>query len=116
MRRVLALAVLVAGCSSSAREPRSTYISVGTDALTSVRAAAAAHGDYADVLEANGEVAVLAVDDGDLEAIAHVMHEEFRRCGGFIVHDSLADAHAALQAPATVAAVDYTIDHAPVVE
>jgi bacterial leucyl aminopeptidase len=59
---------------------------------------------------------VLEVDANELDNISHLMHEQFGRCGGFLAHDSLADARAALTPAPSAAAIDYTIDHAPVVE
>ncbi|HEY5925049.1 MAG TPA: M20/M25/M40 family metallo-hydrolase [Kofleriaceae bacterium] len=114
MRIALTVSLLVAACGDSSA-PERVYISVGSDAVTSVRAVAAMQGAPAEVLEAGGDVAVLAVEPGELDDISHVMHEEFGRCGGFMAHDSLADARAALH-PQPQLVVDYTIDHRPVVE
>jgi len=69
----------------------------------------------------NTPVAVLRIDDGGLEPLSAIMHERFHRCGGFLVHDSLADAHAALAAASAPAAaalrpgLDYTLDRAAAV-
>ena len=115
MRKALAVLLFATACSG-AREPERVYISVGADALSDVRALAAKQGQYADVLASGNEVAVLAVDANELDDISHLMHEQYGRCGGFIAHDSLEDARAALTPPPRVAAIDYTIDHAPVVD
>jgi leucyl aminopeptidase len=116
MRTAIVTALCIAGCARSP-EPRhhEVYVTVGADAASAVQQFAALHGDHAELLAATGEVAVMRVDGDDLEALSQLMHEEFHRCGGFMVHDSLADARAALQPP-VMAKVDYTIDHAPVVQ
>ena len=111
--RIALAALLLAACG--AREPERVYISVGTDALQSVRAVAAVEGAPAELIEADADVAILAVEPGELEDISKVMHEQFGRCGGFLAHDSLGDAHAALH-PLAAQPVDYTIDHGPVVQ
>ena len=114
MRIALAVSLLVAACGDSSA-PERVYISVGSDAVASVRAVAAVQGAPAEVLATGNDIAVLAVEPDELDDISHVMHEEFARCGGFMAHDSLADAQAALQPAPQPLAVDYTIDHAPVV-
>jgi bacterial leucyl aminopeptidase len=115
MRKALAVLLLSTACGG-AREPERVYISVGADALTDVHALAAKQGHYADVLATGDQVGVLAVDADELDAISHLMHEQYGRCGGFLAHDSLAEAQAALTPPPKLAAIDYTIDHAPVVD
>jgi leucyl aminopeptidase len=126
---VLSLAatlVLAAACAPdgpSAGGPR--YVSIGADALDAARAVAARHGEQLSVLDTAGDVAVLALDEGDLEALSEQMHARHGRCGGFMLHDSLDDARASLRqraaelaAPAAAApavTVDYTLDQAAAV-
>ncbi len=111
--RIALAAVLLAACGGS-REPEHVYISIGTDAVNQVMTVAAREGAPPELLEAGEGVAVLAVEPGELEGISQLMHEQFGRCSGFLVHDSLADAQVSLH-PAAAAALDYTIDHEPVV-
>jgi leucyl aminopeptidase len=117
MRKGLLAALCIAGCST-AETPRSdaVYITVGRDAMGQVHRLAAVEGAHAELLATNDEVALLAVDADELDEISHLMHEEYQRCGGFMAHDSLADARAALLPAPEAKTVDYTIDHAPVVE
>jgi bacterial leucyl aminopeptidase len=112
MRHLAALALIV-GCSSG--EPAETgtrYITIGADAVATARSVS---GAQLDVLESNGEIAVLAVDAEDLEDISHAMHEQHHRCGGYMLHDSLEDARAALEAPPRPAPIEYTLDRAEAV-
>jgi len=112
MRLALA-ATLLAACGGS-REPERVYISIGTDAVAQVMTLAVHEGAPAKLLETGDDIAVLAVEPNELEGISQLMHEQFGRCSGFLVHDSLADAQASLH-PAAAPAIDYTIDHEPVV-
>ncbi|HEY5952001.1 MAG TPA: M20/M25/M40 family metallo-hydrolase [Kofleriaceae bacterium] len=118
MRRAVVAGLLglgLAGCAKSAERPAPIYISVGADAAAAVRVLAAGQGTYGELVASSPDVAVLEVDADELEAISQLMHEQFDRCGGFIVHDSMADARTALQPPVVTTHVDYSIDHAPVV-
>src|SRR5687768_3977212 len=103
--------LLLVGCSAASapeeRGPR--VISIGTDAVASVTA----HLDTEHVVEADGDAAVLEVDASELLELSHHMHERYGRCGGFMLHDSLADARADV---AAMKQIDYTITHGPVVK
>lgn len=44
------------------------------------------------------DVVISRVRQGDLESISHMLHEQFQRCSGFIVHDSREEAEAAADA------------------
>ncbi len=109
-----ALVALFLASSTAAADTR--YITVGTDALDTVSATATVY-----VAINDADIAVMAVDDKDLEAIARAMHERHGRCGGFMLHDSLDEAmqkdkkpkppiEYTLDQPATVNAVLATID------
>ncbi|MBL6989547.1 MAG: M20/M25/M40 family metallo-hydrolase [Bacteriovoracaceae bacterium] len=61
-----------------------------------------------------GEVSVAKIKADKVFKLSHIMHEDFKRCGGFVVHDSYAEAVLAGQAQASdvdqqVGLVDYTI-------
>ena len=115
MHRALVLAALVLGCAGSRDDSHTVYVTVGTDALASVTALAAKHGEPMRLLEANHEAALVALEDDELDQLSHLMHEQFDRCGGFMAHDSLADARAALQQPPPAVTPDYTLDRAAIV-
>ena len=110
-------AFLVALLASQTAAADTLYITVGADAIGTVTATAS----YANIHAADDQVAVLEVDETDLEAIAREMHERHGRCGGFMAHDTLADAmqndkkpnppiEYTLDQPATVLNVLGTID------
>src|SRR4051812_30826609 len=105
MRSAIVLAVVIAATPAAAA-PR--YISIGADALPAARDL----DPRVQLVEQAGEVDILAIDEEDLDALSVRMHEQFDRCGGFLVHDSLADAEAV--APARPGP-GYTIDRDAVV-
>lgn len=113
---VVALLGALAGCGRGREQPRTVYISIGTDAVSLVRELAARRGEPMQALAASDEIAVVAVEDNELEDIAHLMHDELRRCGGFMLHESVEDALAALRPAPMRGPVDYTLDRAAVVE
>ena len=117
MRTALLLVAAIVGSASwSAAAPAAgegrRYLTIGTDALATARAAVTGEGDVLEVLDADDEIAVVAVDDRDLEALSEQMHAVHHRCGGFLLHDTVEDARASLhlaRSPAP-AAIDYTLD------
>jgi leucyl aminopeptidase len=125
MRRVLILPAMIAGWASPApagagvdppAEVGPRYISIGADALDTARVVAAAHGETLDVIEADGDVAVVAFDAASFGDLSEQLHQRFHRCGGFALHDSLDDARASLHTHAHAGApIDYTLDHAEAV-
>src|SRR4051812_4146559 len=114
-RSVLVASLLAASASVAAAAPAAesgrTYISIGADALpTAFEVATADHATLAMVM-ANDDVAVLGIDSGELDHLTEAMHARHDRCGGFMVHDSLADALDAVGPAPQRAPLDYTIDH-----
>lgn len=128
----LASVVLVLGCVSAfakapeasaplAKAPaqdREVYITVGTDALEHVNSALAAQGLAAATLAGQkGEVTALRVRESQLNAISRELHAKANRCGGFIAHETEAEALHALsglssQQGMTASLVTYTTDNA----
>jgi leucyl aminopeptidase len=99
VRKALLLALLVA-CSNGGK---TVYVSV---------AASEVPAGHAVIEEADG-VAVVALRENEIDALAQREHE-LGKCGGFMEHDTLADARADLHV-ARENPVDYTLDRAPVV-
>ncbi|HEY6178142.1 MAG TPA: M20/M25/M40 family metallo-hydrolase, partial [Kofleriaceae bacterium] len=130
MRSVLAVLAAVVGCAGSPGDagpgpavegPR--YVSIARDAIDAALAVAERRGQSLQVLDLDADVALVEIDARDLEVLAEEMHARHDRCGGFMVHDSYAEARAAipvhtdpLHADPTHGergrpALDYTIDH-----
>jgi leucyl aminopeptidase len=121
MRASLVIACLLAGASPVIAQPSPvapagrTYLSIGSDALaTAFGVATADHATLA-MIAAGDERAVLAIDASELEHLSEAMHAQHDRCGGFIVHDSLGEALAAVARPPVRAPIEYTIDRGEVV-
>ena len=75
--------------SSSILSAETKFITIGKDALHSTKK----ENLLGKVFKAdNDHAAVVEVDSHDIEKLSHHMHEEFHRCGGFIVHDDLDEA------------------------
>ncbi len=59
---------------------------------------------------------VAQIKASQIDTLSHIMHKEFRRCGGFVAHSSEQQAKSAAQAKASsTRMVEYTIDNAEVV-
>ncbi|HEY0479047.1 MAG TPA: hypothetical protein VGD37_16125, partial [Kofleriaceae bacterium] len=111
MRSALILIATIAGCTGTVPDagaaPPETgrrHVSLGSDALDAARSVAARHGAPLEILETGAGVAVVELDAADLGRLAEEIHARHDRCGGFMVHDTLADAHAAVTAAAAFAA------------
>ncbi|HEU0031443.1 MAG TPA: M20/M25/M40 family metallo-hydrolase [Kofleriaceae bacterium] len=114
MRCALLLAASLVACGTSP-ESSTVYLSIGADALPTVRDLAARDGAQLHVLETDGEVAVVELPEAELEALAQQMHEQHHRCGGFIVHDSLDEARGALHVQQPARGPVYSLDRAAIV-
>lgn len=118
MHRISVLAAMVAAALGCARpdgdavERGTRVISVGADAAGNVLAVDKHSSMH--VLETDGNVAILEFDARYFDELSEMMHEEHHRCGGFMVHDSVADARIAFAPPAE-RVVEYTIDRPEIV-
>ncbi|MEO8702252.1 MAG: M20/M25/M40 family metallo-hydrolase [Kofleriaceae bacterium] len=112
MRSALTLLVAL-GCSSSAQAPAGKhFITLDRDGLAT---ASAVTQQKLFMPAASEHVAVIELGDEHLEALSERMHVEHHRCGGFVVHDTLEEALAALEPAPIAATFDYTIDRGSVV-
>jgi len=113
--RSLILAAAIAGCASRPADT-TRYISIDADAIETARTVAARHGARIEQVDGDANIAVIAIDAADLEPLSELMHQEHHRCGGFMLHESLEDAHAALLQPAFKDPIKYTLDRAALVQ
>ena len=86
MQNILFLTILF---SSTAFSGETKYITIGADAVNSAQKENLFHEI---IKNDNDEVAVILIDSSNIEKLSHHMHEEFHRCGGYIVHDDLNEA------------------------
>ncbi len=69
-------------------QAKDVYLTIGADALQNSQKSFS----EVKVLEQNSEIAVIKINEENIESLSHMMHENFNRCGGFIVHDSESEA------------------------
>jgi bacterial leucyl aminopeptidase len=110
MASLLAVSFLASSVPATA-DPEQVLITIGKDALPTVNDVI----DSATWSTGRGDVVMLPVDPEELEELSEAMHERHGRCGGFMVHDSRADALSALDPPPRELSIDYTIDRGDVV-
>lgn len=92
MRNLTLLLVMAMSLTAFASNEESIYVSIGSDALSTGQKAFTGF----EVIDDNGEVAVVKLDPKNVDQLSHLMHEDHHRCGGFIHHDSLEEALEAL--------------------
>jgi leucyl aminopeptidase len=106
-------AITFGGCHR--HEPERVYITIGADVAATAREVA--HGVAIETLhdsDGSGDVAIVEIDAGDAQALSERLHEVTDRCGGYMVHDSLEDARAAVHA-LDEEHPDYTLDRPEIV-
>ncbi|HEX6738619.1 MAG TPA: M20/M25/M40 family metallo-hydrolase [Vicinamibacteria bacterium] len=114
MRTLLSLILLAGGAlPATAQNETPLWITVGADALPVVKQAL---GAAPLAVETRGSVALLRVAPAALPRLSAALHDSFRRCPGFLAHDSREAALLALDGKARMRAaqaafVDYTIDN-----
>ncbi|WP_375760298.1 M20/M25/M40 family metallo-hydrolase [Corallococcus exercitus] len=114
----LAPVVVSLCCATASAESRDkeVYITIGSEAVTTVRSGFRTPGSAPTLVrEANG-VSVLKLTESQLGDVSAIMHAQYHRCAGFMAHDTQEEALAQL-APAqpTQSLVSYTLDNGPVV-
>ncbi|MCP3161414.1 M20/M25/M40 family metallo-hydrolase [Myxococcus qinghaiensis] len=121
MKRLASL-VLMLGCVSAFAKAseREVWITLGADALSEVNAAFIVAGAKVPSLAGQkGDVVALKLPESEIDRVSRVMHDKLNRCGGFVYHDTEAEALAAVagggQTHLSPLAVTYTLDNGPVV-
>ncbi len=84
---VLSVAVLSTGAFA-----KEIYVTIGSDAIDMSQKSLMT----ANAIATSSEITVLKINEKDIEKLSHLMHVNFNRCGGFIVHDSEQEAIAVL--------------------
>ena len=116
------LAAFVFICNRAFAGTDEHWVSVDAAELDVVAASAKVFNDRplnADVARVIEGVAILQLDDSQMEDLSRGMHENFHKCGGFVFHASEAEAVAWVErmrsAERETPAVTYTIDNQAVV-
>ena len=89
--KTLGKIVLMLGLVGMA-QAKEVYLTIGSDALQGSQKSFTG----VKVLDQNSEITVIKIDEKNIEALSHMMHEDFNRCGGFIVHESEEEAKSVL--------------------
>ena len=92
MKKLLWMILLSTSFATFAAQSPYVYITVGTDAVNKTQKSFFA----VQTIKQSAEISVLKIHIDQIDALSHMMHEEFHRCGGFIVHDSEEEALAVL--------------------
>jgi bacterial leucyl aminopeptidase len=114
MRRSILTALILAS-SVPAAWARPVHISIGADGLRTAFEVASTDHAALTVERMTNRAVVLSIDDSELERLSEAMHARFHRCGGFVVHDSLAEALADDAPPPVGTPIEYTLDRGEVV-
>jgi leucyl aminopeptidase len=85
---MMSLGIFFSGLISAQDVHKEVYVTIGTDAQQIANKALNA----SKVLTSQNGISLLKIDSSQIESLSHLMHEEFNRCGGFMFHDSLAEA------------------------
>ncbi|WP_338867066.1 M20/M25/M40 family metallo-hydrolase [Myxococcus stipitatus] len=99
MKRLIPFALFLMSPTAAfaGADDRELWISLGSDALAPVAEAFAREGWAMPAASlAKDDVTVIPVRESQLESIAHVMHEKFNRCAGFVTYESLDEAEKSL--------------------
>jgi leucyl aminopeptidase len=115
MRRSILIASILASSVPAAAAPHPVYISIGADGLRTAFEVASTDHAALSVESMSNRVVVLRIDDSELAPLSEAMHARLHRCGGFIVHDSLAEALAEDPPPPVREPLDYTLDRGDIV-
>ena len=80
--------LMVMSLSAFASQDDFVFITVGTDAVQSTEK------NLLDTqtIKVNSDISVMKVHKDDIDIMSYMMHGEFKRCGGFMVHDSKEEA------------------------
>ncbi|AFV00844.2 metalloprotease II [Simiduia agarivorans SA1 = DSM 21679] len=111
-RLLVGVCLFIMALPSVAQDTGKTWITIGADAVQSLRTNRATIGLVAKEQWAQSPVQVAALDNADVLRLSEYMHDQFHRCGGFIAHASEAEAVAAAKAMALPSQnlVAYSID------
>lgn len=103
----LAAALALPALSSAAPAPAAPvqddtfWITIGADVFARARAKLAplpgwSNGVVLERLDEHDGVVLTRIPAGAIDALSHLVHEEFHSCGGFVKHESLAEAEDAM--------------------
>lgn len=116
------LACATPAFAEAPQQDKDVWITIGTDALPTVRASFKAQGVALSAsLREKGGVAALRIRESQIDKLAGVMHDKLHRCAGFVAHESeekaLAEVESASAPQQSLAAlISYNINNAASVD
>ena len=99
------------GVSATTIQAEEIFITIDADAISSSQKSL----NSVKAIKTKNNISILKINKNDVEKLSQVMHDKFNRCGGFIVHDSKAEALEVLNSQdkrikaKMIAPVNYTI-------
>src|SRR5690606_19182413 len=119
IKKVISLFLVSSSVALASNSDPYTYITIGSDAAVSAQTQVMSIKNT-EFKAQDGQVQVMKVHKTMIPFLSSMMHTEFKRCGGFMVHDSLESAKVELvnatSSLAKVAPVEYTISNEAKVE
>lgn len=97
LNSLLAGLLLLSVFSANAVEEKKVFISIGADALKFTEQK---FGPRVEEVQTLDGISVLKIDESALPWLSMLMHRNFKRCGGFMVHDNETDAQNLLNSSA----------------
>jgi leucyl aminopeptidase len=126
MKRLASVCLMLGSVPAFAKAPeasapvakaqdREVWITIGSEAVLYVNASLMSQGFAATrPVAEKGNLTALRLPESQLELVSKTMHDQFNRCGGFVFHESEAEARAAMNAPPVQSvaglAASYTLD------
>lgn len=89
----LAATIAHAETTSTTQPDKKVFISIGTDALNFTEKK---FGPRVEEVQSQDGISVVKIDEDALPWLSMFMHKEFKRCGGFMLHDDIQEASALL--------------------
>jgi leucyl aminopeptidase len=81
------LGLMILNSAIYAAVPKKAYITIGSDAAFTTQKMVGAK-----LLDQKNQVSLLEVNEQTLFEISHMMHDNFKRCGGYVYHESQEEA------------------------
>lgn len=85
MQKLWMILALLSTCAFASDDY--VYITVGSDAVNATNKSV-----ESEIIKLDSDISVMKVHKEDIDIMSHMMHGEFKRCGGFMVHDSKEEA------------------------
>ena len=86
MQKLWMILALLSTCAFASDDY--VYITVGSDAVNATNKSV-----ESEIIKLDSDISVMKVHKEDIDIMSHMMHGEFKRCGGYMLHDSKEEAY-----------------------